>query len=190
MDLISRKIVDTTLQSEYDCIADKYDSLFTDTESLKENEYVAERLRKISGSVFDVGCGTGLLLDLIKIEPSKYFGCDPSRKMLNNLKQQHPLFAQRVQCSTFEDCQDFVNYDNVISTFGSISYIRPKYIKRLAAAKSRKFLMFYKPEYTPVTYIKTNVYCFHYRYTIETLREVFSDCKVEYYNNYIIVSNI
>ncbi|MFQ8804141.1 MAG: class I SAM-dependent methyltransferase [Alistipes indistinctus] len=36
------------------------------------------------GSILDVGCGTGLLIELVNITPSKYVGVDPSRGCSRN----------------------------------------------------------------------------------------------------------
>lgn len=49
--------------NQYDEIAEKYDSLFIDKASIRENEQVARMLRNVKTPVMDIGCGTGLLID-------------------------------------------------------------------------------------------------------------------------------
>ncbi len=55
--------------SQYDDIASKYDTLFRDETSLVENREVGEMLPPLSGSILDVGCGTGLLTEIADIDP-------------------------------------------------------------------------------------------------------------------------
>jgi ubiquinone/menaquinone biosynthesis C-methylase UbiE len=40
--------------------------------------------------VLDLGCGTGLLLELLALQPEDYLGIDPSGKMLEELKRKFP----------------------------------------------------------------------------------------------------
>lgn len=175
---------------QYDSIADVYDTLFTDESSVRENSFIAERLSKMEGSVYDIGCGTGLLLDLVSIEPALYKGCDPSKRMVERFKKNHAAYADRVVCIPFEKSDDFQQYDNVVSIFGSISYVRKRSLKLLAETDCKKFLMFYKPDYVPLTYKKTNVDFKHYIYDKDRLAAMFEDCTREEFNNFIIVSNL
>ena len=64
--------------SQYDKIASKYDTLFRDEMSLVENREVGQMLPPLSGSILDIGCGTGLLTEIAKIDPQEYLGIDPS----------------------------------------------------------------------------------------------------------------
>lgn len=52
--------------SQYDEIADKYDNIFRDERSLVENREVGDMLPPLSGSILDIGCGTGLLTEIHK----------------------------------------------------------------------------------------------------------------------------
>ena len=40
--------------------------------------------------VLDLGCGTGLLLELLALQPEDYIGIDPSEKMLEELQSKFP----------------------------------------------------------------------------------------------------
>ena len=53
--------------NQYDEIAERYDSLFIDKASIRENEQVARMLRNVKTPVMDIGCGTGLLIDLFSV---------------------------------------------------------------------------------------------------------------------------
>lgn len=174
--------------SQYDKIADQYDSLFVDEESLMENEEVGDMLRPLSGSVLDIGCGTGLLTEILDINPEKYMGVDPSREMLKRFIAKHPSYKYLV-CAPYDghivDCHRF---DNVISLFGSPSYLSDDVLKQFADYKGRLFLMFYGENYHPATYEMCGVEFEYQKRTFEYICSLFSDTLVRDYRNYIIVS--
>lgn len=76
--------------NQYDAVAESYDSLFKDKASIEENRKIASMLFEVSGIFLDVGCGTGLLLDILKVSPDEYWGIDPSSKMLDVFRKKHP----------------------------------------------------------------------------------------------------
>lgn len=57
------------IYSQYDEIAKDYDKLFLDRKSLVENAEVGEMLPPLSGKVLDIGCGTGILTEIKKVNP-------------------------------------------------------------------------------------------------------------------------
>lgn len=163
-------------ESEYDKIADAYQGLFQDEDSKKENEEVISKI-DIKGSVLDIGCGSGLLLDYAKISPADYIGIDPSKRMLEYFKTLHPGY-KTLNCK-FEDFRNGC-FDTIISLFGSPSYIKPGQlhrIKKMLSPGGTAFLMFYLNDYVPVTYIKTGIFLSHYKNYSEG----------EIYHNYNIV---
>lgn len=177
------------ISTQYDFVAEEYDELFLDENSIVENKNVAKMLIPYTtGSIFEIGCGTGLLLDLISIMPNDYFGCEPSKGMLNVFKKKHPDFISRVENTTFEQSKEWKKYETIISIFGPVSYLDETSLQLIADSKCRMFLMFYKPDYTPITYIKTNVSFFHYKYKREQLELLFNNCFVTEFNNFLIVS--
>ncbi len=177
----------TKRNSQYDRIADRYDNLFTDAASLSENAEVGEMLLPLSGSVLDVGCGTGLLTEIVNIAPDKYMGVDPSEGMLKKFKEKHPDYRNLV-CASYDgkvvDCNGF---DNIVSLFGSPSYLSSMSLLRIAKCKSHLFLMFYKEDYHPVTYEKCGVEFNHKVRTRRELAMLFGADNIKEYNNYIIV---
>jgi SAM-dependent methyltransferase len=102
----------------------------------------------------DVGCGTGLPLDLGLAEPVRYVGIDPSTAMLNALVMKYPVLAgvhpmtyaeaerRRMLCGT--------KYDTVFALGGSASYLTPDDIEQLRCRATRKvLLMHYSQEASP-----------------------------------------
>ena len=86
--------------NQYDAIAESYDSLFKDEVSIEENNKIASMLFDVPGIILDVGCGTGLFLDILKVSPDEYFGIDPSNKMLEVFRKKHPGYYNL--CIPFE----------------------------------------------------------------------------------------
>lgn len=130
-------MADTTHPHRYfDDVAPGYDALYEDPMSHAENLIVAQEVatlistaRDSIDSVLDIGCGTGLMLDM-----AHYFGCDNahytgvdfSAAMLENFRKK---YADRQRTETFQgdmntfDFQALGNqFDLVLSTFGSFSY--------------------------------------------------------------------
>lgn len=138
----------------YDAVADVYDEMYSDPESLNQNRLLFERLGDLSGlSVLDVGCGTGLLLDHPGIGPS-YLGIDPSGKMLHYLKERHPdRNVLRTELGAFVGAR----YDLVVALFGVGNYLTEDELRRiplLLRPGGRFFVMFgvdgYRPKITGV----------------------------------------
>lgn len=158
--LINRAAIN--LHSPYDDIADRYDGLFCDERSKRENAEMFALLPRDVGHLLDIGCGTGLLLDYLS--PDRYTGIDPSQKMLDRLKVKHPQYADGLIKSRFESFHGGV-YDTVVALFGSASYVNPSVLSRVEMMLNpggRYFLMFYKSDYSPLTYVKTGVELSHF----------------------------
>lgn len=139
----------------YDEIAASYDGLFADPESNKETNEVLEMVGAVDGRVLDVGCGTGLLLDGCKV--GDYTGIDISTGMLDVLRKKHPDSSGKIMCSSFEDCY-MTGFDKIVALFGVANYIPEKHLQRIPMMLNpggSAFLMFYGPDYSPVTYSKT-----------------------------------
>ncbi len=149
--------------AQYDDFADSYDSFFKDDASIKENKQVAELLGYKSGRALEIGCGTGLMYDYLGFD--EYTGVDPSRKMLDVFMKKHSFLDVELVCSDFESFAPDGKYDFIFATFGSASYVSPGFllwIKGMLAPGGSYSLMFYKPDYHPVTYNKAGVECSHF----------------------------
>lgn len=141
------------IERVYDEIAGIYDSLYEGPQYEAENTSILHALQEYAaqGTVLDVGCGTGLLLDLLPINRDRYFGIDPSRKMLAILMSKHPGYA--VSQETFEDYwlrNDKARpVDLLVALFGTGSYVSPTHYEALSAASRHYLIMFYKEGYRP-----------------------------------------
>lgn len=173
----------------YNKIAAAYDSLFLDAGSREENNAVREMLLPYvyKRKIVDIGCGTGLFLDLFpEIEPKNYTGVDPSIRMLQRLLEKHPEFEDSILCAKYE--QTFLPKPGLsVSLFGSINYINSNKVL-FATTLAPYFYMFYKPNYSPITYKKSGVTIKHYDYTKDKLHIFFEN--VLDFNNFHIVTNL
>lgn len=176
--------------SQYDDIAVKYDDLFRDESSLVENREVGAMLPPLNGSILDIGCGTGLLTEVYNIDPQNYLGIDPSKGMLSQFRNKHPEFTKRLINEPFTgkniDCSKF---DNIVAMFGSPSYLSGYALLTISKSKARKFLMFYKENYHPVTYERCDVEFLHNIYSKKSLENLFGAENISEYHNYIIVNS-
>ena len=97
----------------------------------------------------------------------------------------------QVRCTSFEeDGEKYYSYDNVVALYGSCSYVMKPYIETLAKRHKKVLLMFYKEDYSPITYEKTGVSIHHFIYSKEWLEKTFSSCRVISLYQYNIVTNI
>lgn len=174
--------------NQYDAIAESYDSLFNDRASIEENNKIASMLFDVSGIILDVGCGTGLFLDILKVSPDEYFGIDPSAKMLEVFRKKHAGYDSF--CIPFELFNSkFMVFNTVVSLFGAASYIEIEALTDIPKDKAL-FLMFYRENYHPVTYERTGRELEHYAYSQSDLEKYFPHCEVKEFGNYYIVTNI
>jgi SAM-dependent methyltransferase len=85
------------LSRAYDEVASTYDELYQDPDSVAENNAVRGLLRGMGiercGGVVDLGCGTGLLLDLVDVVGTHYRGYDLSPGMVQKATEKHPGHA-------------------------------------------------------------------------------------------------
>lgn len=174
--------------NQYDAIAESYDSLFKDEVSIEENNKIASMLFDVPGIILDVGCGTGLLLDILKVPLDEYFGIDSSNEMLEIFRKKHPKYHNL--CIPFEMFNlKFMVFNTIVALFGSASYIEIETLMDIPKGKNL-FLMFYKENYHPVTYERSGYELEYYEHLKCELEEGFPHCEVKEFGNYYIVTNI
>lgn len=113
----------------YDAVAGEYDSAYSQKKSLAENAIVLARVRQIVRKwhhVEDLGCGTGFLLDHVRIDPDRYHGIDISPGMIDRARAKNP--KHRFQVGAMEALTEIESesVDVALSLFGSFSYAEPE----------------------------------------------------------------
>ena len=141
----------------YDDLAPEYDDRYTRPSDLEENakitRLIAEHAGQYAPRMLDIGCGTGLALDLRLTHPSLYTGVDPSQAMLNELVRKHTKVTSLLP-GRWEDMARRAGqgYDLIVSLFGSASYISPEFIPvipKLCRSGGLTVLMHYREGYQP-----------------------------------------
>lgn len=134
----------------YDELADGYDRYHTDAKSLAENAHVADVLRGLVGPgkrVADLGCGTGLMLELCPVAAADYVGLDVSEGMLARARQKFPGHAFHLgDIQAPHPALPEGSVDLVVSLFGSPAYCDAARVRdqvfRMLKPGGRYFLMF------------------------------------------------
>lgn len=130
----------------YDLVAPHYDACYKDKVSLIEDQTIKILLTPLvfgSSDVLDVGCGTGLYLELFGNVDTDYVGIDPSGGMLDVLYTKFPKAYTQQQ--KFEEYDADLSNWLVVSLYGGVSYINPKAID--LSMFGGYFLMFYQEEH-------------------------------------------
>ena len=181
------------LFGEYDQIADRYDS-FALTDNIQyqtQNLQLAEMLKEVNGFVYEIGCGTGRLLQIKSIDPKQYQGIDPSAKMLEIFRQKNPNYKIRVRRKSFEyESDKCLAFDWVISLFGTPSYLMLPYLRKLSRRNGGLFLMFYKHDFVPTYYKEAGVHLHNFNYTEQEIANIFNGSKFFYYDDYFVVTTL
>jgi SAM-dependent methyltransferase len=179
--LINRAEIDRP--EPYDAIAPVYEALRDTPVAASETRAVADALNYSGGSVLDIGCGTGLLLDLIA--PDEYLGIDPSQGMLDTLKRKHPL-AETIHAKFEAFYAGRRRFDIIVGLFGSPSYIEPNALARLPsllAPGGRYFLMFYGQDYRPEEHLGQDIPFHNWRNAANYL----PDARVSKLGNFMVL---
>lgn len=124
------------VREAYDRLAADYDDAYTDAKDIAENLLLARLIRRsyVGKSLLDLGCGTGLLLELVPMDG--YLGLDLSPGMLSRARLKFPdaIFRE----ADMEEPWPVVpgTVDSVVSLFGSFNYsLRPgRTVAQLARA--------------------------------------------------------
>lgn len=139
----------------YDRIAEVYDSQYLDEASQQENRHIAQLVQEFHPNprLLDVGCGTGLSLELELATPERFVGLDPSSGMLEVLMKKYPATRPSMIRATFEDAHArhlFKQpFEVMVSLFGSPSYISSSYMEVMISLAPYGVVMHYLPGYWP-----------------------------------------
>lgn len=113
----------------YDGLAATYDRLYDNVLSQGENAWVRGRLAKLvhrGDRVLDLGCGTGLGLDLLAGTGVHYVGLDISPAMIAVARRKFgPAAGAKFGLADMARLQNHEanHFDDVISLFGSFSHV-------------------------------------------------------------------
>ena len=177
------------MKSFYTLIADKYDSMYADEKFKKEDESLKLILRRFiyNGTVLDIGCGTGHLLEIVNIDSKKYLGIDPCCKMILLAKRKFP--AYNFKCGSVLDLNQV--YDNIIALYGVASYLNLEEIDKIKSLLNvNYFLMFYRLGYIPYCYKVTGrEYYIKYWKSSPDIINGFPNKKRITFTNYEVVTN-
>ena len=180
------------VKTYYDNIAKVYDSLYHDKSSRYENSLVSKRLRTIVNKkrVLDLGCGTGLCLELCK--PKTYVGIDISQNMLReatikhnytfllyNLNKPLPFIDEYfdVVVSLFSSLSYLINFDNIVNEIYRVLKDNGKIYIMVLSRKNGKIIN-YSARNAPLKYGKSKVTTF----TKLGLKKYFNNFKTKVYH--------
>jgi hypothetical protein len=173
-------------EAEYDeDVAKKYDKYYSKDEFKKEDKFIMELLQKnlATGKTLDIGSGTGFLLDNMHFGSDNYVGNDISQPMIDVAKNKHPdnLFVRKKITGIFG------YFPNIVSLYGSISYldnVELKRLKEMCDGSHFYFFMHYQDDYQCKIFGKTKK-----KYNVKNKFKGYADVKFYKWKKYIIVSN-
>ena len=177
------------IKDVYNSLAKQYDAMYQDEKFKKEDQDLIQLIKPyIKGDVLDVGCGTGLLLEYIKIQPERYLGCDVSKVMISIFRKKFPAFT--ADLFAFEDFHRFQSFDSIVALYGSASYIKQNSYNKFRMMLEKRgfiFLMFYKPGYYPNFYTAKQKEFIKKNVDWDVVKQI--GFNMYYFNNYIVVTN-
>lgn len=125
--------------SAYDEVATDWDRVLAATadERTELTELIRSLGRFTKKRVLDIGCGTGLALDMGITEPVRYVGIDPSQGMLNTLVMKYPhlagVHAMSLEQALTRHVLGGTRFDLVLALGGAGSYLSDAELEGLRA---------------------------------------------------------
>ena len=164
----------------YDCIAEQYDTYFQDEDSKSQDNRILQHLLRFKDKrILDIGCGTGLLLEIMELSTNQYLGIDPSKGMLNIMNAKFPNHETMV-CG-FERYGFRRSHTAFISLFGSMNYVNPDYFNsQFKFIEDDYYFMFYGDEYSPVTYDRAGMSSSHFNIKEFNLEDGYKSVEENY----------
>jgi hypothetical protein len=144
------------VRSPYDEVGTDWDRALAASE--EERAAVVQLIRSLGGfkkkRVLDIGCGTGLTLDLGITEPVRHVGIDPSQGMLNTLVVKYPHTAgvhpMTLSTALEERVLGGTKFDLVVGLGGVASYLGEDELEGLMQhAAGPVVLTAYAPDFSP-----------------------------------------
>ena len=168
---------------EYDNLLDPFPEYYSE----QDLKCVANAIRQFNLSVFDAGCGDGRIFKHLGLSPQRYYGIDPSKRCVAQLRENNPGMFQRVSTRPFEEMTDRWQSTEcvVVATFGSASYFMTQYLELLAKSNKPHFLMFFKNGFLPTVLGETHIF----NRSTEQLKRLFPFSVVVERGDYTIVSS-
>lgn len=169
-------------------MANVYDNAYVGKREQYEDSLINKYLLKhkiLEGSVLDLGCGTGKILEF-KHNITEYYGIDLSKKMLKICQKRHQnvnlIKGDMGNLQTYSKKK----FDNVVSTYGSISYLKqpeklPKILKKVLKTNGKAYLMGYGVRWgfgQNKTTETNGILSYRLLYTPEMLKGLFQDFKI------------
>lgn len=125
----------------YDAAAPRYDAVYGGRREAIEDAALSALLRfagiRRASSVADLGCGSGYLPSLLRLEPRTYTGVDLSGGMLALARNRHPTlpFVQAEMTTYLRECLAG-RFDFLCSLWCAANYVRPRALARALAQAS------------------------------------------------------
>lgn len=145
------------IASAYDEVATDWDRTLgaTADERAELTELIGSLGRFTKKRVLDIGCGTGLALDLRITESVRYVGVDPSQGMLNTLVMKYPHTAALHPMTLGHALEKRVlggtKFDLVLGLGGVASYLGEDELEGLVRhAAGPVLLTAYSPDFGPI----------------------------------------
>lgn len=107
-------------------VEDTYDTQYSTKTCFAEDAMVGAIIRRLidlnqGSKILDLGAGTGLLIDILNINPIDYTGIELSPKMVEKARKKHPN-AQFIVDDMHNIPFPNNHFDNAFSLYGPLSY--------------------------------------------------------------------